>query len=293
MRLQGAGPVVLLFSDGTAGLLTGVNAEQNVALVKDPSVPESAPAVAVDELRLRQVWSGEAVLLRAERGGAEADAPFTLGWLASLVMNERRSLRDIAFASLTLSFLTIFPPLLVMTVVDKVLTHHSVSTLALLSAMLLIGILFESLLGYARRLIVLMVGIRLDARLNLHIFNRLLRLPLDYFERHPAGETMHKISQVYKVRDFLTGKLLTTFLDLITLLVLIPFLFYLNSALGWIVLACSGLITVVILAYLKPLRSVFGRVVSAETEKASALGETIFGVKTVKALALEPQRKAL
>ena len=45
---------------------------------------------------------------------------------------------------------------------------------------------------------------------------------------------------MYKVRDFLTGKLLTTFLDLITLLVLIPFLFYLNSALAWIVLACSG-----------------------------------------------------
>ena len=151
--------------------------------------------------------------------------------------------------------------------------------------------MYESFLGFARRLIVLTVGIRLDARLNLHVFNRLLRLPLDYFERHPAGETMHRISQVYKVRDFLTGKLLTTFLDLITLLVLIPFLFYLNSALAWIVLACSGLITLIILAYLKPLRSVFARVVTAETEKASALGETIFGVKTVKALALEPQRQ--
>ena len=195
MRLRDAGPVVLLFTDGTAGLLTGVNAEQNVALMRDPSAPASRPPVAVDELRLRQVWSGEAVLLRAERGAPEADAPFTLGWLASLVVKERRSLRDIAFASLTLSFLTIFPPLLVMTVVDKVLTHQSLSTLALLSTILLIGVVYELFLGFARRLIVLTVGIRLDARLNLHVFNRLLRLPLDYFERHPAGETMHRISQ--------------------------------------------------------------------------------------------------
>ena len=67
-----------------------------------------------------------------------------------------------------------------------------------------------------------MVGARLDAKLNLHVFNRLLRLPLDYFERHPAGETMYRVAQVYRVREFLTGKLLTTFLDLITLCVLLP-----------------------------------------------------------------------
>src|SRR5205085_4732157 len=133
------------FTDGGAGLLTGVNAEQNVVLIKDPAAPSSKPAIAVDELRLSQVWSGEAVLLRAERGAPEADAPFTLGWLGSLVMRERRSLRDIAFASLTLSFLTIFPPLLVMTVVDKVLTHHSYATLTLLGVILLIGVAYESL----------------------------------------------------------------------------------------------------------------------------------------------------
>lgn len=79
-------------------------------------------------------------------------------------------------ASLTLGFLTIFPPLLVMSVVDKVLTHNSYSTLALLGALLAIAA-FEVLLGYARRLIVLVVGTRLDAKLNLHVFNRVLRLP--------------------------------------------------------------------------------------------------------------------
>ena len=87
--------------------------------------PAADPPVPVDELRLAEVWSGEAVLLRADRGYAEADAPFSLRWLASLVLQEKRSLREIGIASLTLSFLTIFPPLLVMTVVDKVLTHNS------------------------------------------------------------------------------------------------------------------------------------------------------------------------
>ncbi len=91
---------------------------------------------------------------------------------------------------------------------------------------------YETLLGHARRAIVAVVGARLDTRLNLHLFARLLRLPLDYFERHPAGQTMYQVAQVYRVRDFLTGPLLATFLDLLTLGVLLPFLFWLNAPSG-------------------------------------------------------------
>ena len=293
LRFSNTAPVVLLFNDGTAGLLTGVNTEHKVVLIKDPRGPAADPPVAVDELRLAEVWAGDAVLMRASRGFTEVDAPFSLRWLIGLVLQEKKTLHEIGVASLTLSFLTIFPPLMVMTVVDKVLTHNSYSTLALLATILCIAVAYETLLGYARRLMILVIGTRIDARLNLHVFNRLLRLPLDYFERHPAGETMYNITQIHRVREFLTGKLMASFLDLMTLVVLLPFLFFLNASLAWVVLACACLITLIILIYLKPLGIIMARVVAAETNKQSALGETVFGVRTVKSLALEPQRKAL
>ncbi len=209
------------------------------------------------------------------------------------MLKEGKHLRDLLIASIAISFLTIFPPLLVMQVVDRVLTHHSYSTLFLISAILTIAVLYETLLGYARRLIILVVGVRTDAKLNLQVFNRLIRLPLDYFERHPAGETMYRVSQVNQVRQFITGKLMTTLLDMITLLVLLPVLFWLNATLAWIVLVCATSIMLIILAYLRPIRQIFAKVITAETLKNAALGETIFGIKTVKSLALEPQRKAL
>ena len=293
MGFQDTGPVVLLFNDGTAGLLTGANPEHKVVLVRDPRAPEADPPVAVDEMRLAEVWNGEAILIRAQRGHADADPPFTLRWLFGLVGQERAALRDLFIASVALSVLTIFPAMIVMTVMDKVLTHHSYSTLVLVSVILTIMVLYETLLGHARRLIILVVGVRVDAKLNLHVFNRLIRLPLDYFERHPAGETMYKVTQVHQVRQFITGKLMATFLDMITLGVLMPILFWLNATLAWIVMVCAALIMLIIVAYLRPIRMIFSRVVKAETDKSAALGETIFGIKTVKSLALEPQRKAL
>ena len=292
LRFQETGPVVLLFEDGGAGLLVGANAEERVVHVKDPYAPAGTAPVAVDELRLAQVWPGEAVLLRASRGYVATDAPFNLRWLVELVLQEKRALRDIGLASLTISILTIFPPILVMVMVNKVLQFHSVSTLVLISALLAIVWIYETLLGYARRLTIAVVGARLDTKLNLHLFSRLLRLPLDYFERHPAGQTMYQVAQVHRVREFLTGQLLATFLDLLTLAVLLPLLFWLNAPLAWIVVACAVLISLIILAYLKPLRDAYGRLVGAETWKSATLGETIVGIRTVKSLALEPQRRA-
>ena len=286
----GSAPAVLLLRDGGAALLVGADAERRVVWLRDPLGPE-AP-MAVDELRLANLWAGEVVLLRRGEGAAEADKPFTLAWLLRLVLGERPLLRDIGLGSVTMSVLTVIPPLLVMTVVDRVVVHRSVSTLALLGAILAITTAYETLLGFARRELVQVVSTRVDARLNLHVFNRLLGLPLDYFEKNPAGQINYRIAQVWKVRDFLTGKLMGTFLDMFTLVFLLPFLFWLQATLAWIVLGCAGLITLVITAFLPPLRRVMGEVTLAESLKGSTMVETVHGIRTVKSLALEPQRRA-
>ncbi len=295
-KLQGserpASPVVLLLKDGGAGLLVGSDASRNVIWIRDPAASSSDPAIPVDELRLSQAWNGEVLLIRRLRGEAEEDQRFSLSWLMGLVAKEKRSLRDVSVASITLSALTIIPPLLVMTVVDRVVTHHSLSTLVLLSSILLITTMYETLLGYARRELVQVVSTRVDARLHLHVFNRLLGLPLDYFEKNPAGQINYRLMQVWKIREFLTGKLMGTFLDMFTLVFLLPLLFWMQAALASIVLVCAIIIALVILAFLPALRKVIFKLTAAESEKASTMVETVHGIRTVKSLALEPQRRS-
>src|SRR5262245_31598213 len=153
-RMQNGAPVVLLFRDGSAGLLSGVSTEQQVIFVRDPAQPADAAPIAVDELRMSEVWAGEAVLLRAARGHTATEAKFDLRWLANLVPHERRILAQIALASFTLSVLTVFPPLIIMTTVNKVLQFHSISTLVLLATIMVVVLAYDTLLGHARRLII-------------------------------------------------------------------------------------------------------------------------------------------
>jgi HlyB family type I secretion system ABC transporter len=293
LKVETSSPVVLLLSDGSAGLMVQTDVARNIVWMKDPLAPLEQQPVAIDELRLSQVWRGEVILLRSLRAGSEEEAPFNVAWLGRLVMLERKTMRDVFLASLVMSILTILPPLIVMTVVDKVVTHQAYATLTMVAVLIAAVTLYDTMLGYVRRKMMMIVGARIDAKLNLHVFRKLLGLPLDYFERNQAGHITYCISQVYKIRDFMTGKLLQTFLDLVTLLVLLPVLFYISATLSWIVCVCAGAIALIIMAFLKPLRVIYGKVTAAEMQKSSVLIETVHGVRTVKSLALEPQQREM
>ncbi|MDE2199600.1 MAG: peptidase domain-containing ABC transporter [Rhodospirillales bacterium] len=293
VRLQSAGTTVLLLNDGSAAVLVRTDAARNLVWLRDPSVATDSDGVAVDELRLSQVWSGEAILIRPERGGTLDNEPFSFLWIGKLVWLEKGILRDVSIGSLVLSFLAILPPLLTMVVVDRVVTYHSYNTLVMISLLLIVAAIYETWLGYIRRQLIQIVATRLDTKLNLHVFKRLLGLPIDFFERTQTGAIMYQIGQISKIRDFLTGKLLTTILDFITLLVLLPILFWLSVPLTWMVVACAGFIALVIAVFLRPLRRVYSRWMQAEIEKNVVLVESVHGIRTVKSLALEPQQREM
>ncbi len=292
LKMTDPAPLVLLLDDGGAALVVGRRQEQGVLMLRDPrALPNEAP-VPVDELRLKQVWSGATLLIRASRHGVEDEAPFNLNMLARMVWQERRMLRDIAIASVTLTILSIVPIMLVMGTISSVIQYHSLNTLELIVMILVVVVTFEAILSWGRKLLEVILAAKLDARLNLMIFDRLLTLPVEFFEQNQAGQLSYRISQVYQVRAFLTGKLMNTFLDMFMVILLLPILFYLNVTLAWTIVVAAAGIALIIACFLKPLGTLVGKINAAESAKGSVLVETIYGIRTVKALALEPMRTA-
>lgn len=292
MKVDDPAPVVLLLDDGGAALVVGRDRDRGLLVLRDPRGGTNDPAIAVDELRLKQVWSGSTLLIRAKRGGLEGEPVFNLGLIARLVWADKRIMRDIAISSITITILSLVPIFAIMGVIGTVLQYHGTATLNLVIILLIVAIGFEMLLSWGRKLMEVILAAKLDSRLNLMIFDRLLSLPIEFFERQQAGELSYKVQQVNKVRDFLTGRLMNTFIDLFMLSILLPLLFYMNATLAWTVLIAAALIAVIIAAFLRPMAVMTGRIVAAESGKGSVLVESIYGIKTVKALALELTRAA-
>ena len=291
VRMSNSPPIVLLFKDGSAAIMVNTTPDRGVVWLRDPLKGEETPPVPVDELRLSRIWTGEIVLVKAREGQSEADAPISFAWFTKMVLREKKSLRDIALSSMTLSVLQIFPPLIVMQIIDKVINYHSMSTLVSITGIIVIFSVYEVLLSYARREVSLVLTTRVDSRLSLNIFNRLVSLPLEYFERQQAGNLLGRVMAIYKVRDFLTGRLMTTFLDLFTLVVILPFLFFLSSTLAWMTIGAAGFIGLIVVLFTGPVTKVMQHQMLAERDRSAILYETVAGIRTLKTLALENSRK--
>ena len=291
IRMFNTPPVVLMFKDGSAGLFISADYARGVVWLRDPMGDEGDPLVAVDELRLAQVWTGDVLLVRRSRAQAESESPVDIRWLTRVVMREKKSLRDIALASMVLSVLTILPALIIMQVINKVIGQHSMATLFSIIMIMITITFYETLLSYARRELVLVMSARIDSRISIHVFNRLLALPLEYFERQQAGNVIGRVMAIYRVRDFMTGSLLRTFLDMFTLVLILPFLFFLDATLAWMVLAAAGAIGLIVVIFMGPVSYYVGRVTGAEMARGAVMYESIAGIRTLKTLALEPARK--
>ena len=290
LKIETTAPVILLLKDGGAAIMVAADRERAVVFLRDPRAPQGTAPVPVDELQLGQLWDGTVLLVRGERGEDDAEPVFNFALLFRMVWREKRILRDIAISSVTLTVLQVIPALLVMVVLNSVIEYHAMNTLALISIVFVIAILWEAVLTWGRQMMLVMLSTRLDARLNLMIFDRLMTIPIEFFERNQAGQIGYKVGQIYRVRDFITGRLLTTFINIFMIALVLPILFYLNAFLAWTVLIASATIAVIITAFLPALARLTGRIIKAESRKGAVLVESLYGVRTVKALALEKVR---
>lgn len=261
-----------------------------VAVLRDPITPD-APLTPVDEAKLASIWKGEVILVKRKYRATDEEKPFSMAWVLGQAMREKRLFTDIAIGAAITTIFALTPVFVFRIVMDRVLANHSFSTLEVLAGVIVLLIFFETLLTQVRRRLIESAVARIDGRMNLFVMEKLLKLPMDYFERNPTGMIMSKISKLWQIRSFVTGQLLGTFLDTIPLLGLIPVLFFLDYRLASVVMVLGALTFVTVLLFLKPIRVRTGEVVRAEQKRGAHLTETIHGIRTIKALALEGRRK--
>ena len=156
---------------------------------------------------------------------------------------------------------------------------------------IVIALIFDGIFGYVRQLLTLAATNKIDMRLTRRVFGHLLTLPIDYFETATAGVITRHMQQLEKIRSFLTGRIFMTGLDAISLIIFLPILFFYSVQLALIVLAFTALIAVIIVAMLPTYQRRLSALYNAEGQRQAMLVETIHGMRTVKALAIEPNQR--
>lgn len=279
-----------------AGAEPSPDAEPEYALAVWNPVAEQgkAPAVTmVEQADFERLYTGEVMLFKRTYSLLDENQPFGLRWFIPEFVRQKGLLAQVATAVLAISAIGLVTPLFFQLVVDKVLVHQSYTTLTVLGVAVCIALFFNAVLEFLQNYLLIFATNRIDIRLATKTFRKLLNLPVDFYERISSGVLIKHMQQTEKIRQFLSGSLFFSLLELLSLLVFLPILFWYSAKLTAVVLLFTFLMALVIAALIKPFQRRLEELYQAEGRRQGMLVETIHGVRTVKSLALEPvlQRK--
>ncbi len=277
-------PALAALRDG--GFLLLGKAGEDKIIVLEPGRPRP---IVMAQAELEAVWDGQLVLMTKRAALTDLSRRFDITWFLGAVHKYRRLLSEVLVASFFLQLFALVSPLFFQVVVDKVLVHRSMSTLEVLAIGLVAIALFETILGVLRTYLFSHTTNRIDVELGARLFRHLLALPISYFQARRVGDSVARVRELENIRNFLTSSGLTLIIDLFFTFVFIAVLFFYSPLLTWIVLA-SFPFYVGISAGATPL---FQRRLDEKfqrgAENQAFLVETVTGIETLKAMAVEPQ----
>ena len=275
-------PALARGTDGRYVVLAGVRAEEVLL--------QAGPRLSVIGRRTFTAgWSGE-LLLFARRAGPRATAgAFGFGWFMAALARHRTLLTEVLLAALVLQLLALAAPIGFQVIVDKVLVHRGLSTLDVVCVGLFAVAMFEVVLGALRSHVLAHTTNRVDVGLGSELIRHLLRLPLAYFEARRTGDTVARVRELEHIRQFLTGAAFTLAIDAPFMGVCLALLFAYDTRLATIVLASLPFHALLALLLTPIMRRLLDERFECGAAAQAFLVETVMGIETLKAAAVEPR----
>ena len=287
----GVFPLIARLTTGRAVIVVGVRGDTDKKVAVLDPLSSEAVVVLQDRATFCRQWLGQVIFVKREYKLSDPKQPFGFRWFIPEILKQKNAFRDILIAAVAMHVLGMASPIFFQLVIDKVLTHQSETTLWVLGAGMVLALVFDAVFGYLRQLLTLAATNKIDMRLTRRVFSHLLTLPIDYFETATAGVITNHMRQLERIRSFLTGRIFSTGLDAIALVIFTPILFFYSVQLALIVLVFTAMIAAIIVAMLPAYQRRLSSLYNAEGLRQSMLVETIHGMRTVKALAIEPSQR--
>ena len=231
---------------------------------------------------VEKIFEGKINIINISKNLLTQENKFSINWFIPILKEYKGTLLQIMLAGLVVQLFALSNPLLIQVIIDKVISQRSLDTLQVLGFALLLITIIEAVLSSIKSFILSETTNRIDQKLGIKIIDHLFRLPLEYFDKRSIGELSNRVSELEKIRNFLTSQGINTFLDALFSLVYILVLFLYSVKLTLIALSVLP-IQIFITYYGSPFfRKQYRKAAIDNANTQSYLVEIISGIQTVK-----------
>lgn len=212
---------------------------------------------------------------------------FGFAWFYNQLLHYKRIVGEVLLASFVMQLFGLVTPLFTQVVLDKVLVHHSMSTLNVIAIAFGAVIIFEFLLSIVRNYVFVHTTSKIDARLGARLFRHLISLPLVYFEKRKVGNIIARVRELDQIREFIANKSVTVLLDMLFSVVFVVMMMIYSVQLSFVSLGFIAIIATLYIIVTPNLRKRLEAKFQMGAQSNAYLVESVTGMQTVKALAIE------
>ncbi len=236
---------------------------------------------------LRKEFPTGIEIILVEKNELTPEKNFGVSWFWPILGKYKGVLLQVLLASFIVQLFGLANPLLIQVIIDKVINQRSLETLQVLGVALIVVTILGGFLSSLRTYLFTETTNRIDMRLGAEVIDRLLRLPLNYFDKRPVGELGSRIAELEKIRNFLTGQALTTILDAGFSVIYVIVMVLYSWLLTFIALGVVPIQILLTLIGTPLIRRQIRETAKQNAQTQSHLVEVLTGVQTVKAQNVE------
>ncbi len=275
-------PIICLMKNGEYRTIVRANKDKEELLVFDTKENKTLP---ISYENFDKDFSGKSIVLKHRIFSEQIK--FGFGWFINEIMNYKKIIFEVLLASFVIQLFGLVTPLFTQVILDKVLVHHSLTTLDVLAVAFLVVTLFDFLLNYMRNYVFVHTTSKIDAKLGSKLYYHLLSLPFGYFVVRQVGNIIARVKELDQIRSFIANKSVTVFLDVLFSFVFLAVMFLYSVDLTIMVMGFVFVIGIVYFFATPRFRKKLEEKFDMGAEQNAFLVESVTGVETVKSLALE------
>ncbi|HIZ86510.1 MAG TPA: peptidase domain-containing ABC transporter [Candidatus Coprenecus stercoravium] len=216
--LSEAGKPVILHLEKKTGWLHFVvlyKTEAGLAVIMDP---EDGKMHRLSLESLLEEWSGYIVAASPSPGFVKGDCRTDIrSRLKEILTSYRKELLLVLAGSAALIAAGLSISVFLQRLIDSVIPSGDPVRLTVLTVILLSLTALTCFISYMRSILLLRVSLKIDARLIISYFRKLFSLPVSFFDSMSSGELNSRVSDAYRIRSFITERLLLMAVSIITL----------------------------------------------------------------------------
>ena len=193
---------------------------------------------------------------------------------------------------LTLAIAALAPirPFLIQHIIDDYVVYNDYNGLVNMSVILVVTLIVQTVVQYYHTFLTNSLGQSVIKDLRKDVFNHITKLRLKYFDRTPIGQLITRtVSDLETIADIFSEGLIVIIGDILQLIAVIGFMFYIDWRLTLIVLLPMPFLIVATYIFKEAIKSAFQDVRTQVAKLNTFLQEHISGISIIQYFAREDQ----